>query len=95
MKGSTPVPALLTLDEVAEQLRCSYWTARSLVLTKQLPSVRLPAPSRRRTFRRGRLAGRTQTIRAGRVLVLADDLARFIDRHRETPPGAIPDERRR
>jgi len=86
MKRTTPAPAatpqLLTLAEVATRLRCSYWTARNLTHTGQLPCVRLPAPPRRRTFRRGRCAGRTQIIKAGRILIAAEDLARFIDAHR-------------
>ena len=78
---------LHTLDEVAERLRCSYWTARNYVLTGQLPAVRLPAPPRRRTFTKGRQKGQTQIIKAGRVLVAADDLEKFIEQHRERRAG--------
>lgn len=65
------MPRLLSLQQMADYLGCSYWTARDWVLAGIIPMVELP-PLRPREGERAR-----KTLR--RVLVDREDLDRFIE----------------
>ncbi len=58
-------PALLTVKEVAERLRASRGYVMSLIYRRQLPAVRLPGETPRRS---------------GRVLVREQALCEFLER---------------
>ena len=68
---TTVSPRLLSLDQMAVYLGCSYWTARDWVLAGLVPVVELP-PLRPREGERAR-----KTLR--RVLVDREDLDRLIE----------------
>ena len=67
----TILPRLLNLQQMADYLGCSYWSARDWVLAGLVPVVELP-PLRPREGERLR-----KTLR--RVLVDREDLDRFIE----------------
>ena len=67
----TILPRLLNLQQMADYLGCSYWSARDWVLAGLVPVVDLP-PLRPRKGERPRT-----TLR--RVLVDREDLDRFIE----------------
>ena len=74
MKAVQPTaiePRLLTLQQAAQYIGLSYWSTRDLVLSGDLPSVRMPCPR----------AHDGRNMR--RILVDRQDLDTFIESHKE------------